>query len=72
MKDFKHLKINKDGGIVHVLMNRGDGRNALSYELMKELTECANQIKSNIDAFALPVLNEDNSFVKTSKVLLIF
>ena len=36
MKDFKHLKINKDDGIVHVLMNRGDGRNALSYELMKE------------------------------------
>ena len=62
MKDFKHLKINKDNGIVHVLMDRGDGRNALSYDLMKELTECANKLKSDIDVNCIILSGQGDSF----------
>ena len=62
MKDFKHLKINKDNGIVHVLMDRGDGRNALSYDLMKELTECANKLKSDIDVNCIILSGQGDPF----------
>jgi Enoyl-CoA hydratase/carnithine racemase len=62
LKDFKHLKINKDNGIVHVLMDRGDGRNALSYDLMKELTECANKLKPDIDVNCIILSGQGDSF----------
>ncbi len=62
MKDFKYLKINKDSGIVHVLMDRGDGRNALSYDLMKELTECAYKFKSDIDVNCIILSGQGDSF----------
>ena len=62
MGSYQYLKINKLDGIAHVSMNRGDGNNALSYALMKELTDCANELNSNTEINCIILSGEGKSF----------
>lgn len=62
MAAYKNLKIEKEGGIAHVSLDRGDGRNALSYSLMKELTDCANELSSNTEINCIVLSGEGDSF----------
>jgi len=57
-----HLHIERENGIVSVTMNRPQKRNALSLEVMRELTACFNEIASDAAARVLILRGEGAAF----------
>ena len=62
MNKYENLNVKKTGAIVEVEIDRKDGRNALSIELMKELTSCAHSIKVNTEVQCVILSGQGDSF----------
>ena len=53
MMSARHVSIERDGRIATVRVDRGDGRNALSFEVLRELTEAAYAFEEDTETSAI-------------------
>ncbi len=59
---WKTLSVTAKSGMAIVRLNRPERRNALSLEMMRELTSCARELKSRTDIHAVILLGTDDYF----------
>ena len=61
-RSWKTLVLEAQPGIAIVRLNRPDRRNAMSLEMMRELTECAQALKPRTDVHAVVLTGGDEYF----------
>ena len=62
MTKYETLRIRRDGGIVHLVLNRADKRNAMSALMLAELTDFAQTIGADPATRAVILSNKENIF----------
>jgi enoyl-CoA hydratase/carnithine racemase len=60
--DWKHLTLQRQGRIATVRFGRGDGRNALSRTLIRELTAVARSFEDDAETSAIVLVAEGDNF----------
>lgn len=62
MSKFKHLKIERQADIVHIIINRPEKKNALNFAVLQELINFANQLKKDRIVRAIIIKGEAQIF----------
>jgi methylglutaconyl-CoA hydratase len=62
MTEYEHLEVSKENGVATVTLDRPDSRNALSGELIRELTGCIDEMAAREDVRVVVLTGGGDSF----------
>ena len=71
-EDFKNIKIEREGGVTFVILNRPEKRNAMSPELHREMSEALDELETDDETKAVVITGAGESFSAGQDIKLYF